>query len=105
MDERRQFPRLLTQFQIFLLHEGGLIGAGTGYDLSAGGCAVAGQVNVGTGDQVALQLYLPDHEDPTTPLTVEVAVVRWIDQKKFALDFISLSSRDQRRLCRYVTIH
>ncbi len=103
MDEQRQFPRFLVQFQIYLLLDGVLIGDGTGYDLSAGGCAVASQVNVGKGYNMALQLYLPDHEDPTTPLMVKVAATRWTIKPKLGLEFISLPSGEQQRLCRYVT--
>ena len=104
MDEQRQFPRFLVHFPMYLLIvDGVVIGNGTGYDLSAGGCAVASQVNVGKGDHVALQLYLPDYQDPTTPLMVEVAVVRWVSQQKCGLEFISLASGDQQRLHQYVT--
>ncbi len=103
VDERRQFPRFLVHFPISLLQDGVMIGDGTGYDLSAWGCTVASQANVGTGDYVALQLYLSDQQDPTTPLMVEVAPVRWTIQQKFGLDFIMLPSRDHQRLRRYVT--
>jgi len=80
-----------------------MIGDGTCYGLSAYGCKVASQANIGKGDHVALQLYLPDHEDPTTPLMVEVAVVRWTIQQKLGLEFISLPSGEQQRLRQYVT--
>ncbi len=103
MDEQRQFPRFLVHFPISLLQDGVMIGAGTGYDLSAWGCTVASQANVGTGDYVALQLYLPDRQGSTTPLRVEVAVVHWIIQQKLGLEFISLPSGDQQRLRQYVT--
>jgi len=107
-DERRQSPRFWVHFPIALLQDGVLIGAGTGYDLSAGGCTVESQVNVGKGDHVALQLYLPDHhlpdyQDRPKPLMVEVAVVRWTIQQKLGLEFISLASGDQQRLHRYIT--
>lgn len=101
MDERRQFPRFLVQFPICVLKDGVMIGDGTVYDLSAGGCAVESQVNVLKGDYVALQLYLPDHQAPTTPLRVDVAAVRWTIQQKFGLEFISMPSEDQQRLRRY----
>ncbi len=101
-DERRQFSRCVVQFQISLLQGGALIGDGTGFDLSAWGCTVTSQATVETGDYVALQLYLPDQQDPTTPLMVELAKVRWTTQQKFGLEFISLPSGDQQRLRRYV---
>jgi c-di-GMP-binding flagellar brake protein YcgR len=86
-----------------LFQGGALIGDGTGYDLSAMGCVVESQANVGTGDYVALHLYLPDRQGSTTPLLVEVAVVHWIIQQKLGLEFISLPSGDQQRLRQYVT--
>ena len=101
-DERRQFPHFWVQFPISLFRDGVMIGDGTCYELSVGGCTVESHANVGKGDQVALQLYLPDHEDPTTPLMIEVAVVRWTSQRKCGLAFISLSSGDHQRLSRYV---
>ncbi len=102
VDGRRQFPRFLIQFPISLLQDGAMIGDGTGCDLSTEGCAVASQANVGKGDHVALQLYLPDDEDSTTPLIVEVAAVRWTIKPKLGLEFISLPSGGQQRLRRYV---
>ncbi len=101
-DGQRQFPRGAAQFAISLLRDGVKIGDGTGYDLSAGGCTVASQVNIGKGDRVSLQLYLPDGEDPITPLMVEVAAVRWIIQQRLRVEFISLPSGDQQRLRRYL---
>ena len=62
------------------------------------------QVNVRTGDYLALQLTLPDQQAPTTPLAVDVAAVRWTSQRKFGLEFISMPSGDQERLRRYVKI-
>ncbi len=101
-DERRQFPRFWVQFSITLLQDRVVIGDGTGYDLSTGGCVVESQANVRKGDQVTLQLYLPDHQGQTTPLMVEVAVVRWTIQQKLGLEFISLASGDQQRLRQYI---
>ncbi len=102
-DERRQSARFWVHFPIVLLQDGAMIGVGTGYDLSVGGCTVESRATVGKGDHVALQLYLPDHQDRTTPLMIEVAVVRWISQPKLGLEFISLASGHQQRLHRYVT--
>ena len=103
-EERRQFPRFGIQFPMSLLQDGVKVGKGTVDDLSAGGCAVDSQVNVRTGDYLALQLTLPDQQAPTTPLTVDVAAVRWTSQRKFGLEFISMPSGDQDRLRRYVKI-
>ena len=102
VDERRQFPRFLIQFPISFLRDGVMIGDGTGCDLSAGGCTVASQTNVRTGDHVELQLYLLDHQELPTPLMVEIAAVRWTIQQQCGLEFISLPSGDKKRLLQYV---
>jgi len=102
MKERRHFPRSWVQIPISLLKDGVIVGEGIVYDLSTGGCAVESQVNVLIGDNLALQLYLPDRQAPTTPLMVEVAAVRWTIQQKFGLEFIRMPVMDQKRLRRYV---
>jgi CheY-like chemotaxis protein len=102
-EQRRQFPRFLIQFPIVLFQDGIRIGDGTGYDLSAGGCTVASQMILKEGDHVTLQLCLPENENPTTPMMVEIAaVVRWAIKPKLGLEFISLPSGDQLRIRRYV---
>ena len=101
VDERRQSQRCWVQFQVSLLQAGVKIGDGTCYGLSEYGCKVASQANIGKGDYVALQLYLPDDQDPITPLMVEVAVVRWTIQHKLGLEFIRLPREDQQRLHQY----
>jgi hypothetical protein len=102
MHEQRRFPRFVTQFPIAFLKDGVMIGDGAVYDLSTGGCAVESQANVLKGDYVVLQLYLPDHQAPTTPLMVDVGAVRWVIQQKVGVEFIRLSSEDQQRLRLYV---
>ncbi len=105
VDERRLFLRFLTQFPISLFQDGVVIGDGTCYELSAERCTVAIQANVGTGGHVALQLYLPDQQDPTTPLLVDAAAASWTIQQQLGLKFISLSSGDQQRLRQYIKTH
>jgi DNA-binding response OmpR family regulator len=100
--ERRQFPRFLVQFPVSFIRNGVMIGEGTGCDLSAGGCTVASRADVRTGDHVELQLYLLDHQEPTTPLMVEIAEVRWTIQQQCGLEFLSLPSGDKKRLLQYV---
>ncbi|HEY7533191.1 MAG TPA: response regulator [Nitrospiraceae bacterium] len=100
--ERRQFARFLVQFPVSFVREGVMIGDGTGCDLSVGGCTVASQTSVQTGDQVELHLYLLDHQEPTSPLMVDIAAVRWTAHQQCGLEFISLPSNDRRRLHQYV---
>jgi len=102
VDDRRKFPRFLIQFPISFLQEGVMIGDGTVCDLSAGGCTVASQTNVRTGDRVELQLHLLDYQEPITPLIVDIAAVRWTIQHLCGLEFVSLPSGDKARLLQYV---
>jgi DNA-binding response OmpR family regulator len=102
VDERRKFPRFLIQFPVSFVRNGVMIGDGTGCDLSAEGCTVASQANVRRDDHVELQLYLLDHQEPTTPLMVEIAAVRWTTQQMCGLEFISIPSGDKKRLLQYV---
>jgi len=101
-DDRRRFPRFAMHCPIALLTEGVTLGDGLCYDLSGGGCAVESTAKVDKGDYVALHLYLPDHRDPTTPLRVELAAVRWLVQQRFGVEFITMPSGDQQRLRQYV---
>ena len=79
-----------------------MLGDGLCYNLSSGGCAIESAVPVGKGDYVAIHLNFPDHRDPTTPLTVELAAVRWLVQQRFGVEFITMPSGDQQRLRAYV---
>jgi len=101
-DNRRRFPRFAMHCPIALLTEGVTLGDGQCYDLSGGGCAVESAAPVGKGTYVSLYLYLPDHRDPTTPLKVELAAVRWLVQQRFGVEFITMPSGDQQRLRAYV---
>ncbi len=78
------------------------LGDGLCYDLSGGGCAVESAARVGKGDYVSLHLYLPDQRDPTTPLIVDLAAVRWLVQQRFGIEFITMPCADQQRLRAYV---
>ena len=60
------------------------------------------QVFMMKGDYVAVHLYLPDDKEPTTPLSIEVAVVRWAAEQKYGLEFIKLPQEDHQRLRAYV---
>ena len=101
-NNRRKVPRFAMRCPIALLTEGVTLGDGLCYDLPGSGCAVESTASVGKGDYVSLSLYLPDHRDPTTPLTVELAAVRWHVQQRFGVEFITMPSGDQQRLRAYV---
>lgn len=102
LDNRRKFPRFVLHCPIALFAAGVTLGDGLCYDLSGGGCAVESDAPVGKGHYVSLNLYLPDHRDPTIPLKVELAAVRWLVQQRFGVEFITMPSENQQRLRAYV---
>ena len=74
-------------------------GKGAISNLSAGGCAVKGDVKVQIGAFLELNVDLPA---PHQQLIVEVAVVRWSIGTKFGLDFLQLDSEQEKRLRRFI---
>ncbi len=74
-------------------------GKGAITNLSAGGCAVKGDVKAQIGAFLELNVDLPT---PHQQLIVEVAVVRWSIGTKFGLDFLQLDSEQEKRLRRFI---
>ncbi len=54
------------------------------------------------GDSVGLHLHLPGQHEPTIPVKVELAAVRWAVRHQYGLEFIKLSNEDHRRMQRYL---
>ena len=100
-DNRRKHLRMAVQLHAALLKDGVMVGDGEVVNLSAEGCSLSTRVTVEQGDYLEVHLTLPDHEAPT-PLTVELAAVRWVHQPKCGLEFILMTPGNQDRLGRYV---
>ena len=100
-DDRRKHPRMAVQLHATLRKYEVVVGDGEVVDLSTEGCALRTKVTVGQGDYLEVHLTLPDHEAPT-PLTVELAAVRWVHQPKCGLEFILMTPENQDRLRRYI---
>ena len=64
-------------------------------DLSLGGCRINGNLAVRPGQHLPLRLHLPGQE---SPIVVERAAVRWVGEKDFGLQFMSIPSRERERL-------
>jgi hypothetical protein len=64
-------------------------------DLSLGGCRINGNLAVRHGQHLPLRLHLPGQEPP---IVVERAAVRWVGEKVFGLQFMSLPSTERERL-------
>ncbi len=105
VEDRRRFPRFDANFSVDFFHEGTLWGNGLGRDLSMGGCAVDSPIPIepmAKGDSVGLHLHLPGQHEPTIPVKVELAAVRWAVRHQYGLEFIKLSNEDHRRMQRYL---
>jgi len=64
-------------------------------DLSHGGCRIIGNLDVRHGQHLPLRLHLPGQE---SPIVVERAAVRWVGEKDFGLQFMSIPSSERARL-------
>ena len=64
-------------------------------DLSLGGCRINGDLAVRHGQHLPLRLHLPGQG---SPIVVERAAVRWVGEKNFGLEFMSITSRERKRL-------
>ena len=100
-DNRRKHLRMAVQLHAALYKYGVMVGDGEVVDLSTEGCALRTSVSVEQGDYLEVHLTLPDHE-ASTPLTVELAAVRWIRQPLCGLEFILMTPGNQDRLRSYV---
>ena len=74
-------------------------GEGQLVNLSLEGAEIHGNISLTKGDYLQVRLYLPD-EDPA--LQIDVAPVRWSKEKKFGVEFISMTEQAQARLRTYL---
>ena len=64
-------------------------------DLSLGGCRINSNLAVRRGQHLTLRLHLPGQE---SPIVVERAAVRWVVEKDFGLQFMSILASERARL-------
>lgn len=64
-------------------------------DLSLEGCRINGNLVVRHGQHLPLRLHLPGQE---SPIVVERATVRWVGEKDFGVQFMSIPSSERERL-------
>jgi c-di-GMP-binding flagellar brake protein YcgR len=64
-------------------------------DLSLGGCRISGNLAVRHGEHLPLRLHPPGQ---ASPILIERAAVRWIGEKDFGLQFMSVPSGERARL-------
>jgi hypothetical protein len=64
-------------------------------DVSIGGCRINGDLAVRHGQHLPLRLHLPGQG---SPIVVERAAVKWVGEKDFGLQFMSIPSSERARL-------
>ncbi|MGE3151749.1 MAG: PilZ domain-containing protein [Nitrospiraceae bacterium] len=77
-----------------------LSGKGLVCNLSRSGCCIRGDTRVPVGAFVELEINLPD---ASTPLIIDLGVVRWSAGERFGIDFLQLKESETRRLKQFLT--
>ena len=77
------------------------VGEGWVIDLSMRGCLVEGSVRVKAGDRLQLRLCLPGSHPS---ICVSVAVVRWVQARRFGVEFTRVDDEYRAHLNRFITL-
>ncbi len=99
MGLRRQ-PRFPVQCPIAFNSGIRIVGEGTVRNLSKGGLKVNSTLSVTSGTYLMLHISLPHHE---SPIGVDLAVVRWLAEPEFGVEFIRIGAEARERLQHFVT--
>ena len=78
---------------------GSMVGEGEVLDLSNPGCLIESTALVNKGASVHLKIFL---RGPKLPLTIDLAVVRWVNGSRFGVEFIKMSEVDRARLTSFL---
>jgi hypothetical protein len=97
--ERRRHTRYLVNLSATFFNDrvSGLVAIG---DVSSGGCRVESNLSITTGDFGQLLIDLPDS---TGPLKVSQAMVRWIQGKRYGLEFTRMEPNERGLLSRFIS--
>lgn len=91
----REFPRMPVAFPITYRIDG-KEGMGIIYNISLGGCAVEGDLNPGTvGQEVKAEFDLSQNRQK---IMVDGATTRWVEGKKFGIQFSKVRPTEQESL-------
>ena len=93
----RHNPRFRVDVPLSFL--GDKEGEGTVLELSKSGCQIKTAVSLEVGNYLALNMGLPGQ---SSPMNVEVAVVRWAREGQFGVVFIICADAEQTRLRQYL---
>ena len=91
----RRGRRITMTCRMFFFGEDDFEGEAKLLDLSASGCRASSSIPLTVDMSLRLSLFLLDHQ---WPLRVNEAIVRWIDQDQFGLEFVNLTMAQRERL-------
>jgi len=98
---RRYSPRIPIKAHVIFLVDGH-VEEGQIMNLTTPGCLIESGVPVQTGQPLQLELYLSGLK---CPLSVTLAIVRWSEGKRFAVEFIGMHQSHQRILKAFLSQH
>ena len=81
--------------RLFFFGEDDFEGEAVLLDISASGCRASSSIPLAAGMILRLSLFLPDHQ---WPLRINQAIVRWIDNNQFGLEFTDITMAQRERL-------
>jgi len=91
----RRGRRMPLSCRLFFFGEDDFEGEAALLDISASGCRASSSIPLSAGIILRLSLFLPDHQ---WPLRINQAIVRWIDNKEFGLEFTDITMAQRERL-------
>jgi PilZ domain-containing protein len=90
----RSSPRKVVRYSASVQTDNGAA-EGILFDLSATGCRMQSNVDLGPGSYLALHIEAPEVE---SPLAVEVSIVRWHKDNQFGIEFLRYAHGDRERV-------
>lgn len=92
--EKRKQPRFTTHLRSSV-SGGQYEGQGKALDLSLGGCRIESDQPAEAGTTVECRLYVPWFD---WPLRIDEAIVRWVKEQTFGLEFLRVRPEEQQKL-------
>ena len=94
MQERRKHVRVCVEYVLSVVGEK-VRGQGVVQDLSVAGCRARSLLEVSAGDFVSLLIDVPRYDNP---LHVDKAVIRWVKEREFGMEFVHVALEDRQRI-------
>ena len=91
----RRGRRLSLSCRLFFFGEDDFEGEATILDLSTGGCQATSVTEVQVGTVLRLSLFLQDQQ---WPVRIDGAIVRWVKDDSFGLEFTDIRSAQRERI-------